>query len=112
MTSKLSPLLKFHPVIKLYSRHLTFWPETLTKKSQRLYTKAYPTTLQFPDGSTITIPYPEQIGVIKLPLDLSTLSEEERKARLMKRIPKTKIVIQEEIEDDFDESRYLKFRQK
>lgn len=110
MASKLLLLLKPHPVITFSSRNLHLWPDTIVRKSKRLYNKTYPTTLQYPDGSTVTIQYHEQIGVIKLPLDLSTLSEAERKARLLKRIPKTKVKIQDEIEDDFDESRYLKFK--
>jgi len=42
-----------------------------------------------------------------LPLNLAELSPEEQKARLRMRKPKTKIVIPEEIEDTFDENRYL-----
>jgi len=41
-----------------------------------------------------------------MPEDLSLLSEAVRHARRMKRIPKKKIVIKEEPEDDFDLSKY------
>ncbi len=42
----------------------------------------------------------------QLPLDVTTLSESERQIRLMRRKPKQKIVIEEEIEDSFDVNRY------
>ena len=43
----------------------------------------------------------------QLPLDLSTLSEAERLARLEKRKPKQKVKIEEDIEDDFDARKYV-----
>ena len=65
----------------------------------------------YPNGSTSIIRYHEPRAVIQLPLDLSTLTEAERKERIERRKPKTKVVIEEEIEDDgFDESRYIKFK--
>lgn len=48
----------------------------------------------------------------QLPLDITTLSEADRKARLDKRKPKEKIVIEEELESSFDAKKYLKFVQK
>ncbi|CAL4091682.1 unnamed protein product [Meganyctiphanes norvegica] len=70
------------------------------------YTRMYPTTLVQSDGSSITIRYHEPRKIIKLPLDLTTLSEAERKKRLDARKPKTKVVIEEDIEDDFDLGSY------
>lgn len=60
-----------------------------------------------PDGSTYNIRYHEPRVIIKLPFDLSTLSEAERKARLEKRKPKAKIEIREEIDDKFSANKYL-----
>jgi len=42
----------------------------------------------------------------QLPVDLSTLSEAEKAARLEKRKPKRKIVVEEKLENSFDFNRY------
>jgi large subunit ribosomal protein L55 len=44
---------------------------------------------------------------LQLPLDLSTLSEEEQRARLERRKPKKKVKIEEDIEDGFDARQYV-----
>ena len=74
-----------------------------------MYLRTYPVSLVLPDGSSIDIQYHEPRKIIRLPYDISLLSEAERKARIESRKPKTKVKIQEEIEDDFDENRYLKY---
>ncbi|KAJ8668577.1 hypothetical protein QAD02_010240 [Eretmocerus hayati] len=107
MATKPSLLLKLARLNLVPCRNIDH-TTSITKRQKKVYVQMYPTVLQFPDGSTINIPYHEPVGKIQLPLDLNTLSEEEKKARLRKRIPKTKVVIQDEIEDDFDASRYLK----
>lgn len=48
----------------------------------------------------------------QLPLDLSTLTEAERKARVDKRKPRQVIRVMEELEDNFDSDKYLKFIRK
>lgn len=48
----------------------------------------------------------------QLPLDLSTLSEAERKARLDKRKPRQKIRVEEELEDSFNSNKYLNYIKK
>ena len=50
--------------------------------------------------------------LFQLPLDLSLLSEAERKARLRKREPKEKILVKDDIDDDFDSSQYRKLTKK
>lgn len=115
MASKLSSALKLFQLTALATRNYCVRPinchtAAITKTHRRIYLRTYPTILQFPDGSTINIKYHEPVGVIRLPLDLTTLTEAEMKARLKKRVPKTKVVIEEEIDDDFDESRYLKIK--
>ncbi|XP_069970662.1 large ribosomal subunit protein mL55 [Penaeus vannamei] len=70
------------------------------------YTRMYPVSIVQTDGSTINVRYHEPRKIIKLPLDLSTLSEAERRKRLEARKPKAKVVIEDDIEDDFDLSSY------
>lgn len=42
-----------------------------------------------------------------MPLDLTQLTEQERKARIEKRKPKVKIVMEDDIEDNFNARKYL-----
>lgn len=46
---------------------------------------------------------------IQLPLDLSTLSESERKSRLEARKPRKKVKIMDEVEDNFNARKYMKY---
>uniref|UniRef100_A0A6V7LQX9 39S ribosomal protein L55, mitochondrial n=1 Tax=Bracon brevicornis TaxID=1563983 RepID=A0A6V7LQX9_9HYME len=90
------------------SRELNCWTAAITKKHRKIYERTYPTVLIHPDGSSTDVQYHEPLKIIKLPLDLSTLSEAEKKIRLERRKPKTKVKIEEDIEDNFDASKYLK----
>nr|CAD7203599.1 unnamed protein product [Timema douglasi] len=76
------------------------------------YARTYPTIVVLPDSSSVNIRYHEPRKIIKLPLDLSTLTEEERKERLERRKPKKKVTIIEEIADNFDASKYIKLIKK
>lgn len=66
----------------------------------------------FIPGSSIAIRYQEPRKLIKLPLDLSTLSEAEKKTRLDARKPRKKIKIEDEVEDNFNSKKYLKYLKK
>merc|ERR1712038_448918 len=77
------------------------------KMNRYKYARTYPTVLVQPDGSTITIRYPEPRRIVMLPLDVNTLTEGQRTLRLLRRKPKPKMVIQEEIKDNFDASKYV-----
>lgn len=90
-------------------RYLNCWTAAITKKHRVIYERTYPTTVVFSDGSSIEIQYHEPRKIIVLPLNLAELTEAEQKKRLEMRKPKTRIVITEEIEDSFDENRYLNF---
>jgi len=90
-------------------RNLNCWTAAITKKHRPIYERTYPTTLVFPDGSSIEIQYHEPRKIIVLPLNLAELTEAEQKKRLEMRKPKMKLAIAEEIEDSFDENRYLNF---
>ncbi|CAM1294262.1 MRPL55 (predicted) [Pycnogonum litorale] len=78
----------------------------ISKIKRQTYTRTYPTILVFPDGSTVNIRYHEPVSIIKLPFDIRTLSEEERKLRLMKRKPKVIRKIQEDYDDGFSVEEY------
>ncbi|XP_055024333.2 large ribosomal subunit protein mL55 [Misgurnus anguillicaudatus] len=75
------------------------------------YERLYPVLLVRPDGSTINIRYKEPRRVMMMPVDITSLSEEERKIRMRKREPKRGAVKQklEEFDDDFKVDDYSKF---
>lgn len=85
---------------------------SISRPKRPFYVREFPTVLVQPDGSTITVRYSIPRQIIQLPLDLSTLSEAERLARLRRREPKQKIIVKEEIDDDFDSLKYRKLRRK
>lgn len=91
-------------------RNLNCWTAAITKKHRKVHERTYPTTLVFSNGSSIEIGYFEPRKIIILPLNLTDLTEEQQKARIAMRKQKTKVVITEEIEDSFDENRYLNFK--
>ncbi|GBP15160.1 39S ribosomal protein L55, mitochondrial [Eumeta japonica] len=62
----------------------------------------YPTKVVLPDGSSIVVRYHEPRKIIKLPLNLAELSEEEKKIRLEKRKPKQKVKIIDDLEDNYN----------
>lgn len=93
-------------------RELNCHVASVTKIHRKTYERMYPTLLIQPDGSSIVIKYHEPRQIIRLPINLATLSEADRKARLLARRPRSKIKIEEEIEDGFDAKRYLKFIKK
>ncbi|XP_037027140.1 39S ribosomal protein L55, mitochondrial [Bradysia coprophila] len=106
---KLKPLM--NPTM-IHSCNISSTSASVTKIHRTKFTRTYPTILVKPDGSSINIRYQEPRQIIRLPLDLSTLTEAERKARMEKRKPRQKIVVQEELEDSFNSNRYLKFIKK
>ncbi len=66
------------------------------------------------DGSTIHIRYKEPRRILMMPVDIDTLSPEERKMRLRKRSAKYVEVKKKEAEfgDDFNVEQYTKFWKK
>jgi len=73
----------------------------------------YPTKVVNPDGSTYTIRYTTPRMIIKLPVDVTQLSESDRYKRLERRKVKTKVKLEDEFEDDsFDTQKYIKFIKK
>ncbi|XP_030761858.1 39S ribosomal protein L55, mitochondrial [Sitophilus oryzae] len=93
-------------------RFLSSISASITRPHRLTYVRTYPTIVVQPDGSTFKIRYPEPRQIIKLPMNIWTLSEAERKAKLEARKPRKKVVIEEDIEDSFDSSTYLKYLKK
>ncbi|KAH8414275.1 hypothetical protein KR215_001760, partial [Drosophila sulfurigaster] len=93
-------------------RALSSSTASVTRLHRSVYCRSYPTVVVHPDGSTTTIRYHEPRKIIKLPLDLSTLSDVERKARLEARKPRKKVKIMEEVEDNFNAKKYMKYIKK
>ncbi|XP_053954182.1 39S ribosomal protein L55, mitochondrial [Anastrepha ludens] len=93
-------------------RYISSATAAVTRLHRSVYCRRYPTVVVQPDGSTINIRYHEPRKIIKLPLDLSTLSEAERKARLEARKPRKKVKILEEVDDTFNAKKYLKYMKK
>lgn len=84
----------------------------VTRLHRTVYCRMYPTVVVQPDGSTINIRYHEPRKIIKLPLDLNTLSEADRKARLEARKPRKKVKTMEEVEDTYNAKKYMKYIRK
>ncbi|XP_023677127.1 large ribosomal subunit protein mL55 isoform X1 [Paramormyrops kingsleyae] len=87
---------------------------SVTRSGRWKYERSYPVLLVRPDGSTVSIRYKEPRRILMMPLDISTLSEEEKKARLKKHEQKRAEVkpVVEEFEDDFKVDDYSKFWKK
>ncbi|KAF6198408.1 hypothetical protein GE061_008156 [Apolygus lucorum] len=90
---------------RLPCRELSSATAFITRPHRNNYLLSYPTKLVLADGSSVTFRYHEPRQIITLPLDISTLSEEEAKLRLERRKPKTRVKIQEEEETRFDANR-------
>ncbi|KAM6963123.1 large ribosomal subunit protein mL55 [Aplochiton taeniatus] len=87
---------------------------SVVRYGRQKYERLYPVLLVQPDGSTINIRYKEPRRVLMLPLDASTLTDEERKARLKRREPKKKTMQQDSLDykDDFTVDQYSQFWKK
>ncbi|KAL5283170.1 MRPL55 family protein [Megaselia abdita] len=93
-------------------RYISSATTAVTRIHRTCYARQYPVSVVQSDGSSITIRYQEPRKIIKLPLDLSTLTEVEKKARLDARKPRKLIKIEDEVEDNFNSKKYLKFLKK
>ncbi|XP_012634036.2 large ribosomal subunit protein mL55 [Microcebus murinus] len=84
---------------------------SLTRLRRQAYARLYPVLLVKQDGSTIHIRYREPRRMLAMPVDLDTLSPEERRARLRKREAQLQPRKEYEPEpsDDFDAERYRQF---
>ncbi|CAB1324415.1 unnamed protein product [Coregonus sp. 'balchen'] len=87
---------------------------SIVRCSRQKYERLYPVLLIQPDGSTINIRYKEPKRILMMPVDINTLSEEERKIMMRKRDPKKGAIKQRtvEFEVDFKADDYIKFWKK
>nr|XP_012328100.1 39S ribosomal protein L55, mitochondrial [Aotus nancymaae]XP_012328102.1 39S ribosomal protein L55, mitochondrial [Aotus nancymaae]XP_012328103.1 39S ribosomal protein L55, mitochondrial [Aotus nancymaae]XP_012328104.1 39S ribosomal protein L55, mitochondrial [Aotus nancymaae]XP_012328105.1 39S ribosomal protein L55, mitochondrial [Aotus nancymaae]XP_012328106.1 39S ribosomal protein L55, mitochondrial [Aotus nancymaae]XP_012328107.1 39S ribosomal protein L55, mitochondrial [Aotus nancymaa len=84
---------------------------SLARVRRQAYARLYPVLLVKQDGSTVHIRYREPRRMLAMPVDLDTLTPEERRARLRKReaqLQRTK-EYEQELSDDFDVERYRQF---
>ncbi|MBN3321173.1 RM55 protein, partial [Atractosteus spatula] len=100
----------FHSSCNLQNSNRT----SIVQYGRQSYGRMYPVLLVRCDGSTVNIRYKEPKRILTMPVDISTLSEEERKARLQKRDARRVEAkpAKEEIKDDFNVDDYSKFWKK
>jgi len=86
---------------------------SVTRINRSQFVLHYPTTVVNPDGSTFTIRYTTPRKIIKLPVDVTQLSESDRYKRLERRKVKTKVKLEDEFEgESFDTQKYIKYIKK
>jgi len=81
----------------------------VTKTKRATFARLYPTVGVLPDGSTITVKYPEPRHLIRFPINLEDASEEEKKKIQLLRRPKQKLIVEEDKGAKFDPRKYVKF---
>ncbi|XP_042637961.1 39S ribosomal protein L55, mitochondrial [Orycteropus afer afer] len=83
---------------------------SFTRLHRQAYARLYPVLLVKQDGATIHIRYREPRRMLVMPIDIDSLSPEERKSRFRKREAKFREKKEEpELKDDFDMERYKRF---
>ncbi|KAL0608671.1 39S ribosomal protein L55, mitochondrial [Plecturocebus cupreus] len=100
----------------LRSLHTSSWWADSSRASfarvrRQAYARLYPVLLVRQDGSTIHIRYREPRRMLAMPIDLDSLTPEERRARLRKREAQLqrRKEYEQELSDDFDVERYRQF---
>nr|AAW27176.1 SJCHGC03170 protein [Schistosoma japonicum] len=74
--------------------------------NRRIYGRTYPVDLVYPNGGFIRIRFHEPRVILQIPVDLDNCSPEERQKRFLRRHPRSKLTLQEQLEDTFDQEAY------
>lgn len=106
LSHTLSPLIT-HNQVQL--RYLNANRCVVTKVKRAKFARLHPTMAVLPDGSSITIKYPEPRQLIKFPIRIEEASQEEVKRIQLLRRPKQKLVVTEDTGSGFDPRKYIKF---
>ncbi|XP_063057769.1 large ribosomal subunit protein mL55 [Engraulis encrasicolus] len=87
---------------------------SIVRCTRNKFERQYPVLLVRTDGSTINIRYKEPRRILQMPVDINTLSDEERKIRMRKRDPKKMVAKKDkdEFKDDFKVDDYSQFWKK
>jgi large subunit ribosomal protein L55 len=70
-----------------------------TRIKRPAFSRLYPAVIVKPDGSSINIKHNEPVAMIQMPFVLDSLSEADKKRRLMKRQMSTKKDTQKQVEE-------------
>ncbi|CAL9696432.1 unnamed protein product [Knipowitschia caucasica] len=85
---------------------------SVVRCGRQRYERSFPVLLLRPDGSTVHVRYKEPRRVLLMPVDVSTLSEEERRARQRRREVKkspTRSPAEEDYQQAFTPHQYTRF---
>jgi len=93
-------------MLAMSTRH-NCYRSSITRFSRDIYSRLYPNFLVLPDGSTIRIRYSEPRHLVKLPVDIASLSEKEQKTRLLRRSAVQKEKMEMTLDTAYDPSAYL-----
>ncbi|CAH8874105.1 unnamed protein product [Trichobilharzia szidati] len=77
-----------------------------TRIHRRIYSRTYPVNLVYPNGGYIRLRFHEPRVMLQIPVDLDECSPEEKQKRILRRHPRSKLNLQEQLEDTFDQEAY------
>ncbi|CAH8655809.1 unnamed protein product [Heterobilharzia americana] len=78
----------------------------MCRPNRRIYGRTYLVNLIYPNGGFIRIRFHEPRVMLQIPADLDQCSPEEKQKRFLRRHPRSKLSLQEHLEDTFDEESY------